>query len=230
MAIGFKLRVGSGWDRVLGRSFKVEVTPEVPKRVLGGSYGSHCLCPLGLGRDSVVYSFGVGEDIPFDLALIREFGVTVHGFDPTPRALEFVKRSGPPDGFVMHPFALAARDGQALFHPPSNPAHVSHSLSQHPPFSERAIEVEVRRLPTLMKDLGHSQVDVLKLDIEGEEYPVITDLLEQQVDVRQLLVEFHHRFRTIGLKKTRDAVRALSQAGYRVFDVSASGREFSFLR
>ena len=30
----------------------------------------------------MVYSFGVGQDISWDLAMIERFGVTVHAFDP----------------------------------------------------------------------------------------------------------------------------------------------------
>ena len=38
--------------------------------------------PLSTG--SVIYSFGVGDNVAWDLEMIRRFGCTVHAFDPTP--------------------------------------------------------------------------------------------------------------------------------------------------
>ncbi len=68
------------------------------------------------------------------------------------------------------------------------------------------------------------------MDIEGGEYDVIDDLLESGVPVRQLLVEFHHHFPSVGLRKTLQAVRRLEAAGFRIFHISQRGLEFSFLR
>jgi hypothetical protein len=63
----------------------------------------------------------------------------------------------------------------------------------------------------------------------GAEYGVIADLIASRVDVRQLLVEFHHRWPEVGVKKTQDAIRDLNEAGFRIFDVSPVGSEYSFL-
>jgi hypothetical protein len=68
------------------------------------------------------------------------------------------------------------------------------------------------------------------MDIEGAEYGVIQDLLAERIPVRQIVVEFHHRFSSLGVQKTRDAIHFLNQAGYRIFSVSDLGEEFSFLQ
>jgi hypothetical protein len=81
-----------------------------------------------------------------------------------------------------------------------------------------------------MKKLSHSRIDVLKMDIEGAEYEVLTDFLASRVPVQQLLVEFHHRWRDVGLDRTRSAIQDLNGAGFRIFHVSASGEEYSFLK
>jgi hypothetical protein len=47
--------------------------------------------PSGMSQESVVYSIGVGEDISFDLELIRRFGVQIHAFDPTPRSIRWLQ-------------------------------------------------------------------------------------------------------------------------------------------
>ena len=46
--------------------------------------------PELLSKESIVYSMGVGDVINFDLDLIRDHGVTVHAFDPTPFAEEWM--------------------------------------------------------------------------------------------------------------------------------------------
>src|SRR5262249_23584492 len=124
---------------------------------------------------------------------------------------------------------LASYDGRATFFAPKNPAYVSHTVLPGIGADERAIDVEVRRVSTLMRDLGHDRIDVLKMDIEGAEYEVIDDILAGSLNVTQLLVEFHHRFPGVGIERTRQAVERLNGAGYRVFWASPTGEEYGFI-
>ncbi|MCH7880828.1 MAG: hypothetical protein IIB69_04465, partial [Proteobacteria bacterium] len=55
-------------------------------------------------------------------------------------------------------------------------------------------------------------------------------LLASPIKPSQLLVEFHHRFPGISLDSTADMVKRLRQTGYKIFAVSETGREVSFLR
>ena len=64
-----------------------------------------------LGPDSIIYSLGVGDNIEFDLDLIKRFGATVYAFDPTPYATEWVATQNLPDGFVFKPWAASGEDG-----------------------------------------------------------------------------------------------------------------------
>jgi FkbM family methyltransferase len=196
---------------------------------LGSAGASWCVCPHGLSASSIVYSMGVGEEISFDLELIRRFGVRVHAFDPTPRSIEWLAKQSLPGNFLFHPYGVAGFDGHAKFLPPVNPAHISHTLvERQTPWP--AMEVPVRRLCSIMQELGHQRIDLLKMDIEGAEYAVLKDLLASRISVHQLLVEFHHRWPEIGVEETRQAIRDLNSAGYRIFDVSPSGEEYGFLR
>lgn len=43
-----------------------------------------------------------------------------------------------------------------------------------------------------MKELSHSVIDILKIDIEGSEYDVIEDLINSKIRPKELLNEFHH--------------------------------------
>ncbi len=57
--------------------------------------------------ESICYLVGVGEDISFDLSLIEELGCDVWAYDPTPRAVEHVRRSASAvDEFHFEPVGL----------------------------------------------------------------------------------------------------------------------------
>ena len=90
-------------------------------------------------------------------------------------------------------------------------------------------ELPVKRVQTFLSELKHSRIDLLKMDIEGAEYAVIDDLIACGIVVKQLLVEFHHRWKEIGISKTEGIVRNLNAAGYRIFAISPSGEEYGFL-
>lgn len=197
----------------------------------GGSRDDWVFCPEGLTRDSVVYSFGVGRHIGFDLWLIRRFGLTVHAFDPTPVSIEWVRSQRLPAEFVFHPVGLGSHDGTQRFFVPrsSGSAHFT-SVARRDESAEEAIEAPVRRLSSLIGELGHRHVDLLKMDIEGGEYAVLADICAGDVPASQVLVEFHHNFPTVPMSRTVGAVRRLRARGFRVFNVSPRGLEISLRR
>jgi FkbM family methyltransferase len=130
----------------------------------------------------------------------------------------------------MHAYGLAVIDGDVTFYPPENPEHVSHSMLERPETANRVISVPVRSLPSIMKELGHESIDVLKMDIEGAEYDVLDALIASGTRPKQLLVEFHHRFLNLGMAPTRRAIGLLRREGYRLFSVSPTVEEFCFIR
>jgi FkbM family methyltransferase len=182
-----------------------------------------------LDAKSVVYAFGVGIDISFELALIERFGLTVHAFDPTPLALQWAARQQLPAEFVLHPFGIADYDGLAHFAPPRKRKFASFSMVRAGGVGA-AVTAPVRRLATLRDTMGLPPPDILKMDIEGAEYAVLPDVLECGFHPGQILVEFHHRWREVGPRKTRGAIELLNRHDYLVADVSSSGMEFLFLR
>jgi FkbM family methyltransferase len=195
--------------------------------VLGDRGASWFVSPKGLDPTAVVYSFGVGRDISFERALIERFGVTVHAFDPTPRALEWVRSQRLPDRLVLHELGLADHDGTARFIPSRQVDGENFSMVRETGIGE-AINAPVRRFVTLAALVGAAP-ELVKLDIEGTEYRVIPDLLSSGFRPRQLLVEFHHRWREVGTRRTREAIRLLNRHGYRVADVSPKGKEYTFV-
>jgi FkbM family methyltransferase len=213
-----------------GRDVRFPVEIRVPMVRHGSEYGGWWICPTGISADSVVYSFGIGTDITFDRSLIDTYGLTVDAFDPTPSSIAWLKAQPLPRQFSWQELGIAAYDGRATFFPPADPTHVSHSVVKPAEPGRQGIDVEVRRLSTIMASLGDGRVDILKLDIEGAEYEVLDDILAAGVRPGQLLVEFHHRMPGIGVERTRRAVAGLKAAGYRIFSVSDTGEEYGFIR
>jgi FkbM family methyltransferase len=222
----------SRWWSNLRRHPARAVDSSVERTFLGSSYGGYFLNTQLVDASSVVYSFGIGEDVSFDLALISQRGVRVHAFDPTPRAITYARGLAEPK-LILHPHGLLDRDGVVAFNPPKNAAHVSHSVLD-PSVSDQvtscgASQFEVRRLRTIVSDLGHSRIDVLKMDVEGAEYAVFDDLARDPIEIGQVLVEFHHGLPGIRVAQTERAIDQLSQLGFRPFAASNTGREWSFV-
>jgi FkbM family methyltransferase len=209
---------------------RIALQTERPSLTLGSEYGEHTVCPDGLGADSIVYSVGVGQDVSFDRALAERFGLTVHAFDPTPASVAWVEAQDLPGYFRMNAIGLGTEDGTARFFKPSDPGHISHSVLSHDRVQGDSINVPIRCLATLMAERGHAHIDVLKLDIEGLEYDVLDQLCHQGLQVRQLLVEFHHQLTAIPYRRTRRTVEKLSAHGYQVFHVRGGEREVSLIR
>ncbi len=103
-------RLVTGHDAI----YRYDAKPR--KLSLGTIYGGWVIAPDGLNANSVMYSFGVGNDISFDLAAIEKFGITVHGFDPSPEAIRWIsEKTDLPARYIFHPYGLALKMGTWSF-------------------------------------------------------------------------------------------------------------------
>ena len=145
-----------------------------------------------LNKASVVYSAGLGVDVRFELDLIERVGCTVQGFDPTPSSIDWLKQQGLPKEFEIHGCGLAGEDRKAELFPLGDDYQ---TCSVYPSCCKSGAdpvgEVLLRTVPTMMKQLGHTHIDLLKLDLWGCEYEVIENIAESGVPIKQLLVEWH---------------------------------------
>jgi len=186
-----------------------------------------------LDSDSVVYSLGVGDLINFDLDLIEHHGATVHAFDPTPFAADWIEGQDLPAKFVFHPWAASGSDGTLRLYRRVNSrgraSTVMWTADDGAGDTTDFIDTPAYTVSTMMEKLGHEGIDLLKMDVEGAEYDILEGLLQGERLPRQLLVEYHHRFPGISKDRTAASIEALRAAGYKIFGISETGREVGFV-
>jgi FkbM family methyltransferase len=238
-------KAGTFWLEILSRRRKEKINRETDAasvnhlkpavnivcRWYGTSYGGFYIIADWLNESSVIYSFGIGKDVSFDLECIRRHGSPVCAFDPTPKAIEWIARQKLPEKFHFYPYGISASvTGETDFYLPANPRGVSGSIIKHREVdSEKAIKVMMKTFEDIIGEMKHTHIDVLKMDIEGSEYEVLDSVLRSHVTVDQILVEFHDRNFDTDVPRSREAVRRLYNKGYHIYACSDSYEEVSFV-
>ena len=209
---------------------------------IGTGYGGWFVPEGLLNSQSLCYGVGAGEDISFEIELINQYECEVHCLDPTPRAQRHIDElhrntiNGIPtriNGVVdccykvdpgclarlhFHPIGLWSQDRTMRFYAPANPAHVSHSIVnlQH---TTEYFEAECRTLQTVMQTLDHSDVSLLKLDVEGAEYDILTALVDSHIRPVILCVEFDEGYNPLDKEYVPRILKMVSRVkvcGYRL--------------
>lgn len=209
---------------------------------IGTWYGAWTIPDNILNKKSIVYLAGAGEDLSFDVGIATKFGCKVFIFDPTPRAkLHFDQLNqsvasgekmpiGTKDtGFYnikkgqlgllnFLEIGLWDKKDKLKFYSPKNPEHVSHSIVNLQ--KQRSYFVaEVDRLSSIMKQLGHKHLDLLKIDIEGAEYKVLESIIADNIIIKVLCVEFDEGHTPLDddyLGRIKGAVGDLLEYGYEI--------------
>lgn len=177
--------------------------------------GRNWLVPTTLLRPGdLCYSGGVGEEIDLELWMSREKGVHVLLLDPTPRSIRFIEsmrnRGSLPDGVEFLPLGLFSRDETLRFVAPEDPNWVSHSIEEGAIEGRSGFDAPCRRLSSLMKERGDSEIDVVKLNIEGAEHAVLESMIEDGVIPRVLMLTFEGKQ---AFSRTLRWIRRLRDAG-----------------
>jgi FkbM family methyltransferase len=211
----------------------VLVNKSMPLRYHGNKvYGGWSIPDRFINKESTVVDVGLGEDISFSQSLIQAHGCSVHGFDPTPKAIDFVEKQNQ-RGFFLHKCGLGGTSRTERFFLPNQASNVSGSIAQAEHLGAQEISVELLALGDLLKQIKAESISLLKIDIEGAEYEFIDstefEQLSSRIDV--LCIEFHHRWPQFGASATRRAVKTLESAGFScIWRATASNEEFTFVR
>lgn len=192
-----------------GRSLELHPRPDLVR--IGSEDGGWTVPDDLLDEGSVCYSAGAGTDVSFDMELIRRYGCSVFCFDPTPTSAVHIASLGIDDRrFRFLPVGIWSEDASLRFY---EPGHGDSNYSAvNLAGSTGFFEAPVRSLPSLMAELGHAGIDLLKMDIEGAEYEAIRPVLEGKLRPTVLCIELH---KVHGLRMHHRTVNALEALGYR---------------
>jgi FkbM family methyltransferase len=157
-----------------------------------------------LKNKGLVISGGVGEDIDFELDLYERYKSEILIFDPSQCAKEAIKKYGKVP-IKYYSLGLSGKKENVKFGISSN-GYISRGKG-----SKKNVEFNCESVSNIARK---REIDLLKIDIEGSEYAVIEDILKNKVRVNQIVLEFHHWFKHIPLRKTIWAIIRLRFAGY----------------
>jgi FkbM family methyltransferase len=157
----------------------------------------------------VSYCAGVGKGMSFEIELARVSQGCVLVFDPSPTGITTVDHCRT-SHLNFYSVGLAADTATYEFSLPENPEEGSFSLPRE---GLEKTTFPCWSIGTIMAKHGHTSIDLLKMDIEGFEYDVIDNFLENSIAIRQICVEFHPWLKP---GRTFKTIRKLYRAGYRI--------------
>lgn len=155
-----------------------------------GKINQWTFCDAGLNSQSNILCAGAGHDISFEKELIVRYGCQVVLLDPSPTGVATVREENIPPGLLRFmAIGVAGHDGILNF---QNPEDAMEGSFRTAAAQAGGLQFSCKSLSTLMSELGWRHIDLLKIDIEGCEYGVIQEMLDKQLLVKQMCVEFHY--------------------------------------
>ena len=78
--------------------------------------------------------------------------------------------------------------------------------------------VESVSLSELVRRIGTTPVDFIKLDLEGAEYELLDNLSDEDINpFKQIFIEFHHHCTNHTTQETKLLVQNICSKGFKVF-------------
>eukprot|EP00462_Mataza_sp_D1_P021677 CAMPEP_0175132808 /NCGR_PEP_ID=MMETSP0087-20121206/7276_1 /TAXON_ID=136419 /ORGANISM="Unknown Unknown, Strain D1" /LENGTH=406 /DNA_ID=CAMNT_0016415195 /DNA_START=72 /DNA_END=1292 /DNA_ORIENTATION=+ len=206
----------AGWQNSITDP-RLAVHPKVDCKNKTG-VSEHYLCFDGMnlpGDECIVYDMGIRRQPDFGREMALKYGCTVHAFDPSPVSTEdqsWIKENKLDiPNYIFHEYGAGGVDGDLeLFEynwqqvsPIRYPMYVTQPCGNGTLTDENKFTIKwetkkfvlpVKTLPTIMKELGHSHITFLKLDVEGSEYAFLEDAIDKFgcPPVTQMSIEWHH--------------------------------------
>ncbi|KAL3161845.1 hypothetical protein ABBQ38_008935 [Trebouxia sp. C0009 RCD-2024] len=171
-----------------------------------------------------VYSFGSNGEVTFEQQLLSltHSNCEVHVFD---YSLDKVRadKVRAVKGATLHEYGIGKEN--ILMKTPMK--YGDHGVDQY----------ELKSLPTIMTELGHSWIDLFKMDVEGGEYAVLPALvthykaLKQNVPITQAQIEYHHFPAGPPMDQLVDTLKMMEASGFRTFstEYNINGAPWNFI-
>jgi len=150
--------------------------------------GNYLIHRLPAGVRPIIYSFGIGNDISFDVDASDRFGVPIYMYDPTSTVEKFMAQRQGDERLIFQKEGIYTRDAELRLYTSRKKLNSSlypiHRKGKHE-------VVRCRTLASFMDENGHESVDILKMDVEGVADDVLTQVMDE-TDIRpkQIVTEF----------------------------------------
>jgi FkbM family methyltransferase len=150
--------------------------------------GNYLIHRLPAGARPIIYSFGIGNDISFDIAAAEGFGVPIYMYDPTSGVAEFMEEHEADKRLIFHKEGIYTREAKVKFYTSRKKLNSSlypiHGKGKHE-------IVRCRTLASFMDENGHESIDILKMDVEGVAGDVLAQVMDEtHIRPKQIVTEF----------------------------------------
>lgn len=144
-----------------------------------------------VGTVRTIVDIGANVGAASVMLAARYPGADVHSFEPGPAAAAVLAwNAGVFPQIHVHPFGLGNADGQLqLFRSRWDP--MSASILRSAENTESFDVVEIREAMRTLKSLGITAIDILKIDTEGCEVPLLKCLAQFLPDIKIIYMEYH---------------------------------------
>lgn len=176
-----------------------------------------------LKTQSIIIDIGLGDDANFSQNTIKKYKLKSFGFEPTKKHHSDLNKieSTYKNNFQYYKYAICHKKGKKMFYESID--NISGSLlNNHINIKKNKIRqyfVNTITLSDTIKLVNKPKIDLLKIDIEGEELLLIKSLKKKDLSkINQLVIEFHHN--TVGnytFKDTLNLIKIIGNMGFSIF-------------
>jgi len=178
--------------------------------------------------NSTIISAGLGDDIEFEIKLIKEKKCFVVGIDSSEAAELAVNNAYlfnriPKGKFIYIKKMLSASNTRKKVFLP-NEGFMSSIISSHADVNvNKYIFSESITLEDLLKE--YKNISYLKLDVEGSEYEILNEI-NIISNIPQISIEFHHYcIKEYNLEKTISLVKKFKELNYIALDYTQNAHK-----
>ena len=158
------------------------------------TFGNYLIREDLINLDSVIYSFGVGNSISFEEKISAKFGCKIYCYDPTSIATDFMNNYHyDKNKIIYNCYGIWIEDKKVKFFAQNEKNQTKRGGSITNLFESQKYDLlQCYTLGTLMSQNNHSNIDLVKLDIEGAGIDVIDNFVSQNIFPKQIIAEFEY--------------------------------------